>query len=151
MLRDATTYAWQGERRNLLMGPEQHGARWCATVHWNQPHTPFALPDDDAVHPLLTTKARVERGAWIVDCPCGGAQFACRTDRRMFCPDCLNKSGADGKWVIVEWPDDRTVGVVEALLEFRPTDTQRNWYPDRETTDDLAAENTANGWIGVKV
>lgn len=142
MLRDATTYAWQAERVNLLVPSADQGAAWCALVHWNKPHVPVSLPT--LTHPTATATARVERGMWIVDCPCGGAQMACRTDRRLFCPDCLN-AWVQGAWVTVLWPADNDLAVIEALLEMRPTEGTRNWS-EPESLQALAAENAEHLW-----
>ena len=141
MLADATIYRDQGAGQGVLMHEPASGARWCATVHWNKPHVPPVLPVDGHLSATVAAVARVYEGAWIVDCPCGGAQYACRTDRRLFCPDCLN-AAAGGAWVPVTWPAG--VDAVEAALERRPVATTRNWRPP-ETVADLLAENAAKG------
>ena len=98
MLRDARGYQ---ERLGVLAPPPEAGARWAALAHWTLPGS-IPFPADTAISARSTT-ARVERGMWIVDCPCGGAQIACRTDHRFFCCDCGN-AVAGGSWVNVSWP-----------------------------------------------
>lgn len=83
----------------------------------------------------------VNDGRWLVQCPCGGAQYASKTDHRFFCIDCLNAT-ANGLWVAVTWP--QYPGLIEAVLDVRPTN-QADWLPG-ETLSQLAAENQANGY-----
>lgn len=141
MLKDATVYRDQGEARRILLQPEGEAACWCASVHWTAPPLEFRLPTEQALVDALPV--RVERGAWIVDCPCGGAQFASRTDHRVYCPDCLNE-WAGGAWVATAWPAE--VDEIERLLLARSMTVNRNWVPG-ETTADLQAENDAHGVV----
>lgn len=103
------------------------GATWCLILWWP---AGFKAPERISRQVLPVV---VNHGRWIVDCPCGGAQLACRTDPRFFCVDCLN-SWTDGAWVNVDWPRD--AAAIDALLSSRPLALQ-NWNPG----DDLVAEN----------
>lgn len=143
MLRDASEYEVKATSRGLLVPGVGDGASWAAVLHWKQPGPPpIPVRGKDASR---TAAVRVERGMWIVDCVCGGAQLACRTDHRVFCCDCGNAPDG-GKWVRVNWPDRATLVEIEAALLSRPP-YNRNWSPG-ETVDDLLAENVANGWAG---
>lgn len=88
-----------------------------------------------------TLLAYVNHGRWVVDCPCGSAQLASRSDRRFFCTDCRN-TFAHGKWVGVVWPADEAD--IEGLLLQRPDVKTRNWYPTEDAMT-LVAENVAHG------
>lgn len=85
--------------------------------------------------------AYVNHGRWVVDCPCGSAQLACRSDRRFWCVDCQN-AWALGKWVGVTWPKDEAD--IEGLLAQRPFPKNRNWHPTEDAMT-LVAENVAAG------
>lgn len=85
--------------------------------------------------------AYVNHGRWVVDCLCGSAQLASRTDRRFWCVDCRN-GWALGKWVEVVWPanaDD-----IEGLLLQRPFSKNQNWTTGEDVMT-LVAENVAAG------
>lgn len=87
----------------------------------------------------LTTKARVNHGRWLADCPaCNGAELVA-LGRRFVCqaPGC-------GAQADVRWPAAPTKAKIEALLALRPGAAQRNWTPS-ETVKSLAAENRAHG------
>ena len=103
------------------------------------PPLPAAPPADEISEEHLL--AYVNHGRWVVDCPCGSAQLACRSDRRFFCTDCRN-AWAFGKWVRVTWPAEEAD--IEALLLQRPFPRNRNWHP-RESASGLAMENADNG------
>ena len=141
MLRDATHYAQiiasaaRAQPAHVPMpAPADHGARWVIHFWPHRDQPPWSPPDDQVSKEVR--QVRVNHGRWVVDCPCGGAQLACRTDRRMFCVDCLHTANG-GQWVTVAWPDD--VEQIEALLESRPVGLQ-NWDPG-ETVGVLHAEN----------
>jgi len=136
VLADATIYRDQAHTRyrtspgsHPMPAPAERGARWVG-VHHDRP-----LPDDSDVAPVELPVV-VNHGRWVVRCPCGGAQHACRTDRRMFCVDCRN-GHADGRWVLVRWPDNPEE--IEQLLEGRPVELQ-NWDLS-ESAGMLRAEN----------
>lgn len=74
-------------------------------------------------------------GRWLADCSCGGAEIVA-ADTNMVCGSCGLRSP-------VKFPDGWERA--ERLLDVRPYEATRNWYPDRESVDDLAAENVANG------
>lgn len=78
-------------------------------------------------------------GRWVVECPTGdgGAQFASRQDNRFMCIECLNVA-VGGLWIPVVWPDD--VADLEAVLDARPVEENRNWVAG-QTVDDLLAED----------
>ena len=124
MARGPASYGLPKEREAeaVLMNP----ANWPAGV---RPH----IPND--VAPIKLTVV-VNHARWIVDCPCGSAQLASRTDRRFFCPECGNL-WAEGKWVHVEWPDEPEA--IEEELEKRPFPKNRNWFPS-ETLEQLREE-----------
>lgn len=92
-----------------------------------------------AIAPVSLT-VQVNHGRWIVECPCGSAQLASRTDRRFFCVECGNVM-FEGKWVRVEWPADPEA--VERELGRRPFAQNRNWLGEdlqalaHETEDGL--------------
>lgn len=90
-----------------------------------------------------TVVAYVNWSRWMWTCPtCNSAQVCTPDDPRAFCVECFN--AGDGWWPILFPPDqDRTDG--ELVLSKRPEDTQRSWYPDRETVEQLQAENLRHG------
>lgn len=104
------------------------------------------LPEPPAAKVLSTETlvAYVNHGRWIVRCPCGSAQLACRSDRRFWCVDCRN-DWAQGKWVAVTWPTYEAG--IETLLGRRSDKTNRNWVP----AEDLAAIEADNALHGVGV
>src|SRR5439155_17375452 len=75
-------------------------AECAAALHWHRRDVPQHVPD---AHSSKTLDAEVNKGRWIVRCPCNGAQLASKTDRRFFCVDCLNL-WCSGKWARVRWP-----------------------------------------------
>ena len=139
MLQDATIYREQHRGGNVMPAPDAQGAMWCATMHGQGP---VVFPPDAAVSDRVAV-VRVERGMWVVDCPCRGAQMACRTDHRVFCPDCQNQHSDQGYWVRVQWPSDWQM--VEDALAPRPRYNQ-NWNPGEDLSG-LWLENLANGWV----
>ncbi len=142
-LTDATTYRDQAASRRLLLAPEEQGATWCPSLYWTAPG-PLRLPGPGDVNTTVEPrKVRVHKGRWVIDCPCWGAQYACRTDHRHFCPDCCNRD-AGGGWVPVIWPAPFEVELIEALLLARPDPATRNWIPG-ESAADLQAENVEHG------
>lgn len=107
------------------------GARWVVTF-WPHLDHPAWTPENNQ-QADVTYEVVVNHGRWVVNCECGSAQLACRTDHRMFCVDCENVA-VGGRWVHVAWPDDPYA--IERALSRRPVDLQ-NWLPG----DDLDAEN----------
>ena len=99
-----------------------------------EPHEPPGVAD-------VTLDAYVNAGRWVVDCPCGSAQIASKTDLRFFCVECGNV-WCEGKWAKVRFT--REAKAVEAALMRRPFSRNRNWVPS-ETPADLEAENRENG------
>lgn len=94
-----------------------------------EPH----MPEGMAKGSLLV---EVNHGRWIVNCPCGSAQDASRTDRRFWCIECGNVL-FDGKWAPVKWPSNAVE--IEVELERRIFLHNRNWKPG-ETLEDLREE-----------
>lgn len=84
------------------------------------------------------TRARVNWGRWIADCPspfCLSALALFRDQRLFVCMDCE----AEGE---VEWPSHPED--IEQILVMRPDPKTRNWEP-HETLIDLYAENVLHG------
>ena len=80
-------------------------------------------------------KAYVNHGRWLIDCECGGAEYAYEEGWFM-CRACLN--GAYGhKYRPLIFPKQR--GKIEGLLLVRRLQN-RNWAPN-ETVTFLKAEN----------
>lgn len=109
-----------------IPGADQ-GATWCLILWWPEG---FKSPERTSREVLPVV---VNHGRWVVNCPCAGAQLACRTDPRFFCTDCLN-AWAGGAWVNVAWPANPDY--IDAMLSSRPLGLQ-NWAPG----DDLEFEN----------
>jgi hypothetical protein len=87
-----------------------------------------------------TVDAEVNHGRWLAQCPrCPNAIMLSRDALLFLCDNC-----GEG-WLNVTWPLDREE--IEATLQFREDDTNRNWTPN-ETTDDLRKENNENGLDG---
>tara|TARA_Y100000310_G_scaffold295019_1_gene325970 strand:+ start:2526 stop:2936 length:411 start_codon:yes stop_codon:yes gene_type:complete len=83
-------------------------------------------------------EARVNMGRWIVDCECGGAEFA--WDEGFFmCQMCWNSAHKHQVRLVV-FPEARLE--IEALLEQRPL-LNRHWFP-HESVVDLISENNAH-------
>jgi hypothetical protein len=90
----------------------------------------------------LRAVARVNLSRWIADCPVcsGGAEIVTPSDPRFFCLSCMHLgSVAQGKWLQVDFPAPRDRAAIEAELDRRPREINRNWFP-WESSDDLAAE-----------
>lgn len=121
--------------------PPELGARWCAEVvnkaRQEAGLSLVPLPDDKHLSEA-SLLVYANHGRWVVDCPCGSAQVACRTDPRFFCIECRNV-WADGLWVQVEWPKE--LGVIEELLDKRPV-KHAHWTPGEDPMT-LLAENAA--------
>lgn len=79
-------------------------------------------------------------GRWIVNCPCGNAEFAWKYDPYHICTHCWN-AWTGRKQVQVEWPDEWQE--IESLLDARPYPKNRNWHPG-ETVEFLRQENIDN-------
>ena len=102
------------------------------SVRLGDPRSPCADRD---------VRARIERGRWLADCECGGAEYVDLEMPILCCCSCWNR--ADGaRWRRIVLPEDRDR--IEALLLARPQVQNRNWRPD-ETAEDLEAENLAHG------
>jgi hypothetical protein len=145
--------------------PEMMAVEACVFRHWRHPATgvpaQFRLkmkgPWPHVLAPSPVAEARVDHGRWIVDCPfapCGGAEYASRTDKRFWCCECGN--AGTGEWVAVAWPSELDVAAIEATLGLRPQLEARNWqsafrravlgYPTgAETVPQLLAENKVAG------
>jgi hypothetical protein len=120
--------------REAESAPLMKAARLKTAPNLPKEIAPFSLP------------AVVNHGRWIVECPCGGAQLASRTDKRFFCIDCGNVA-FEGKWVHVEWPDEAEE--IEAELDQRFYPKQRNWRPGQTSKDlrDEARGQTLPDWV----
>lgn len=109
--------------------------------------------------------ARIEQGAWIADCECGGAQFVDADEPVYFCFGCGNRANKFRVRPVI-FPDQRQA--IEALILARPVDDlaglteleqaglskplafvvvdghrkglSRNWLQD-ESVDDLKEQN----------
>jgi hypothetical protein len=92
--------------------------------------------------PLL---AEVNHGRWIVQCPCGGAQFTAPGIDRFFCVDCLNES-VGGQWVAISWDGIDVGGIEAALVEREPVN--QNWLG--ETVGELREETERGGPLPVE-
>lgn len=117
------------------------GATWCLILWWP---TGFKAPARTSREVLPVV---VNHGRWLVECPCGGSQLACRTDPRFFCVDCLNE-WTGGAWVNIAWP--ARPDFIDMMLSSRPLQLQ-NWSPG----DDLVTENeylraTAGSQVGAR-
>jgi hypothetical protein len=124
--------------------PPDKGARWCAEVI-NEARLAAGLstvpiPDDSKVSKLDALLVYANHGRWVVDCPCGSAQVACRTDHRFFCVECRN-SWAGGRWAPVVWP--KQLDDIEGLLDAR-LPKYAHWTPGEDVMT-LVAENVAAG------
>lgn len=100
-------------------------------------------------------KARINKGRWIADCECGGAEAVSRTDPIFFCFSCGNEANK-GKFRKVAFPDNAdeiesillerglTLGQgrdeIEKTINATPDKYHREWIPD-ETDDDLRKQN----------
>lgn len=93
-----------------------------------------SAPKKDAI------KVLVNHGRWLVECPCGSAQYASCDDARFLCSQCWNED-VGGRWKAVVWPKDPEA--IEAALSGRPI-PNRNWIPS-ETVDDLHEDNRRRG------
>lgn len=132
VLVDASDYGLGGARACLELLNRQRDKL-------DEPRMPD--PPADSRRGTETLLAYVNHGRWVVDCPCGSAQLASRSDRRFFCVDCRN-AWALGKWVGVAWPAQ--AGDIEGLLLQRPFPKNRNWNPGEDLMT-LVAENVAAG------
>jgi len=136
LMQDATTYAVDGI-------PASRGAEWIH--HWlGQRNAGRAAHLEAGIAPPAAAVAVYgNHGRWVVDCPdCGGAQLACRTDRRFMCNECGNVV-IERLWRPVIWPAD--VAAIDVALADRPIRNQ-NWRPG-ETVDDLLAEVPIQGGV----
>lgn len=100
---------------------------------WHRSEEPH-IPESTSLE--LTLPAFANEGRWLVQCPCGGAQYAHPDMDRFFCVDCLNYT-VGGQWAQVVWPDDHTA--IETVLDQRPHPRHMNWRPG-ETVDMLKLE-----------
>lgn len=119
----------------------------CTVEHWwhherlRTPHGPLArfgepapLTEVSDAEPLA---ARIYDGAWIVDCPCGGADYLWLDALLTICSSCGNR-GLGGRWRRVTVPENRDA--IERHLLAREEPWLRNWVPG-ETVADLIREN----------
>lgn len=85
--------------------------------------------------------AYVNHGRWVADCPeCAGGILA-SPDADPLSPVLCRDCGAE---VEIEYPDARAIAEAEHVLAQRRPEN-RNWLPDRESVDDLKAENALRG------
>jgi hypothetical protein len=89
------------------------------------------LPRRGELDSSIETPARIDHGRWVADCPfCPGAQIVTPTDPRFLCAGldgCANVPVA-GAYVRVIFPDQKTVGHIEAALRARPA-IHAHWLP----------------------
>ena len=85
------------------------------------------------VHDGGTIDAYVNRGRWVADCACNGAELVA-PGQEMLCGSC-------GARNTVKFPGTRNE-LEAALLQREPFN--QNWHPD-ETVDELVAQNIENG------
>ena len=83
-------------------------------------------------------KAYVNHGRWVVDCECGGAEFA--FDEGLFMCQCCWNAKHSNQLRRVLFPRNRSK--IEITLMMRP-ELNRNWYVG-ETIVKLEAENKAH-------
>lgn len=113
----------------------------CAYLHWNRLDVSRVPLFPDSVALDARVFVFVNHGRWIALCPnveCGGAQFACITDKRFYCPDCLN-GWCDHKYAVTMWPEDRDIEEIERQLTRRQL-RNRHWLAHEPVTQ-LAEEN----------
>ena len=91
--------------------------------------------------------AYVNRGRWIAECECGGAEIVDPITRLFMCASCFNLDHKH-RWRLVALPDATTSQVIEAALVMRPELRTRNWRPG-ESVADLIAQNVENGLMQV--
>ena len=90
-----------------------------------------------------TLTAYVNRRQWVVDCPfCAESTVATRKVRFYFCPNC--GMFPDFQWWHVKFPPPATILEAQKPLFLRLRN-YANWYPDRETPNDLRQENIDHG------
>lgn len=103
------------------------------------------IPTSETDEPAAV--AYVNQGRWVAVCPfgCGSAQVLSEEDHYWYCcgPSGCQNWSVGNALVPVTWPDPETRAAIENLLAPRPK-MFRNWLT-WETTDQLAAENIANG------
>lgn len=100
-------------------------------------------PDPPASPTREPLEARIESGAWLVECPgCHDAFMVDDQDLLFNCVGC----GSMGGWHPVVMPAERAE--IEAVLLLRPgfrhNAPNRNWIPG-ETVEDLKRENLEHG------
>lgn len=86
---------------------------------------------------MRTLVAYVNHGRWIADCLCGSG-VACSPDfEQAVCLEC-------GTVHRVTFPTTKAIAAAAKVLAARPM-SARNWRPEIETRNDLAAENVVRG------
>lgn len=124
--------------------PEVRGlppACWILAQYWPRKDVPKFTPT--SLVNTVVTRARVDKGRWLADCPfCPSAQHVSKADRRFFCCDCL-MAPIDGAMIEVLWPSHDEIVEIERLLGLRKA-TARDWQPN-ESLNQLANENTEHG------
>jgi hypothetical protein len=125
--------------------PGKGPALWTAHYCWSRKDIPKFTPTQ--IVNTVITRARVDHGRWMADCPfCPSAQIISKDDRRYFCPECvMEKIG--GAMVHVVWPSDDKVAEIERLLLRRPRPAAMGWMPNQSVSE-LAIENVEHG-VGV--
>ncbi|MHB8490604.1 MAG: hypothetical protein ACYDA6_00095 [Solirubrobacteraceae bacterium] len=128
--------------------PADRYAEACPRWHWHRYDVSPVPRIPTGQHLGTPLEVFVNDGRWLVQCPCGGAQYASKGDHRFFCIDCLNE-WCGGLWAATEWPDDHPL--IEAVLDQRPTN-RAHWNlraatgtGSTETLAGLVAENDEIG------
>lgn len=120
----------------VLSIPAERGAEWVPRLTWVSPEPiEKAMRARTAPRPA-SVPAEVNEARWVVQCPdCGGAQLACRSDRRFMCNECGNVA-IGGLWRPVDWPAEAEA--IEAELAQRP-EANQHWRAG-ETLEQLRDE-----------
>ena len=87
------------------------------------------------IHDGGTISAYVNRGRWVADCVCNGAELV-TVGQEMLCGSC-------GARNTVKFPGSKTREEISRLLLRRDVFNQ-NWFTD-ETVDELLAQNIETG------
>lgn len=112
------------------------------------------LPPSEVVAAARPAVAYVNHGHWVADCParscdlcagpCGAAMDLLPDRAAPYLCGCCHNAELRGRWRPVRWPAERVHREIESVLEQRPLDRNRHWWP-HETVEQLRAENRAHG------
>lgn len=106
---------------------------WANTIKGRRGAVAFPVGEDNK----KKTKAKVNQGRWIAECPfCNGAELVRPDDPKFYCLSCGNAE-IGNKWIAVEFPGDHDKITKE--LEKRPKEQVANWVPG-EKLEDLEKE-----------